>query len=72
MLGMLVGPFAGRIIGQLIPWYATLISTTLLVVFQAVQTAAGEINVAAVVTACFGLDVARQSLQVSVTAGVLE
>ncbi|KAG2124592.1 major facilitator superfamily domain-containing protein [Suillus clintonianus] len=71
MLGVLVGPFAGRIIDRLVPWYATLIATCLLIASQAVQTAAGGINVAAVVIACFGLDVARQSQQVSMTTRVL-
>ena len=71
VLGVLLGPFVGRIIDKLMPWYATLIATTLLVVFQAVHTAAGGINVSAVVIACFGLDVARQSQQVSVTIGVI-
>ncbi|KAG2743791.1 MFS general substrate transporter [Suillus brevipes Sb2] len=71
MLGVLVGPFAGRLIDRLVPWYATLIATGLLLVSQAVQTAAGGINVAAVVIACFGLDVARQSQQVSMTTRVL-
>ncbi|KAJ8580363.1 MFS general substrate transporter, partial [Rhizopogon salebrosus TDB-379] len=71
MLGVLVGPFAGRVIDNLVLWYATLIATIALVVFQAVQTAAGGINVAAVIVACFGLDVARQSQQVSLSARVL-
>ncbi|KAG2038855.1 major facilitator superfamily domain-containing protein [Suillus americanus] len=71
MLGVLVGPFAGRLIDRLVPWYATLTATCLLLVFQAVQTAAGGINVAAVVIACFGLDVARQAQQVSMTTRVL-
>ncbi|KAF8838919.1 MFS general substrate transporter, partial [Paxillus ammoniavirescens] len=60
MLGVLVGPFTGRLIDRLIPWYATLVATFLLLAFQAVQTAAGGINVSAVVIACFGLDVACQ------------
>ncbi|KAG1837159.1 major facilitator superfamily domain-containing protein [Suillus subalutaceus] len=71
MLGVLVGPFAGRLIDRLVPWYATLVATGLLLVSQAVQTAAGGINVAAVVIACFGLDVARQAQQVSMTTRVL-
>ncbi|KAG0701921.1 major facilitator superfamily domain-containing protein [Suillus ampliporus] len=71
MLGVLVGPFAGRVIDKLVPWYATLIATSLLLVSQAVQTAAGGINVAAVIIACFGLDVARQSQQVSLSTRVL-
>jgi len=71
MLGVLVAPFAGRVIDRLVPWYATLIATGGLLVFQAVQTAAGGINVAAVVIACFGFDVARQSQQISMSTRVL-
>ncbi|KAG1844430.1 major facilitator superfamily domain-containing protein [Suillus tomentosus] len=71
MLGVFVGPFAGRLIDRLVPWYATLVATGVLLVSQAVQTAAGGINVAAVIIACFGLDVGRQSQQVSMTARVL-
>ncbi|KIK93630.1 hypothetical protein PAXRUDRAFT_144637 [Paxillus rubicundulus Ve08.2h10] len=71
MLGVLVGPFIGRLIDRLIPWYATLVATFLLLAFQAVQTAAGGINVWAVVVVCFGLDVARQMQQVSLTTAVL-
>ncbi|KIJ61089.1 hypothetical protein HYDPIDRAFT_116344 [Hydnomerulius pinastri MD-312] len=70
MLGVLVGPFTGRLIDRLVPWYATLVATFLLLVFQAVQTAAGGINVSAVVIACFGLDVARQMQQVSLATSV--
>ncbi|KAG2114358.1 major facilitator superfamily domain-containing protein [Suillus discolor] len=71
MLGVLVGPFSGRLIDRLVPWYATLVATGVLLISQAVQTAAGGINVAAVIIACFGLDVGRQSQQVSMTARVL-
>jgi hypothetical protein len=71
MLGVLVGPFTGRIIDNVTPWCAALIATIALVVFQAVQTAAGGINVAAVIVACFGLDVARQAQQVSLNVYVL-
>lgn len=70
MFGVLLGPFAGRLIDNLIPWYATLVATFALLVFQAVQTAAGGINVSAVVIACFGLDVARQMQQVSLSTAV--
>ncbi|OAX37626.1 MFS general substrate transporter [Rhizopogon vinicolor AM-OR11-026] len=71
MLGVLVTPFAGRMIDKLIPWYATLIATSGLLVFQAVQTAAGGISVAAVIIVCFGLDVARQSQEISISTRVL-
>ena len=71
MFGVLVGPLAGRLIDNLVPWYATLAATSTLLVFQSVQTAAGGINVSAVIIACFGLDVARQMQQVSLTTAVL-
>ncbi|KAG8214846.1 major facilitator superfamily domain-containing protein [Butyriboletus roseoflavus] len=71
MFGVLLGPFAGRLIDNLVPWYATLVATFVLLVFQSVQTAAGGINVSAVIIACFGLDVARQMQQVSLSTAVL-
>ncbi|EGN97821.1 hypothetical protein SERLA73DRAFT_109064 [Serpula lacrymans var. lacrymans S7.3] len=70
MLGVFVGPLSGRLIDRLVPWYATLVATFMLVVFQGVQTAAGGINVAAVILACFGLDVFRQMQQVSLATSV--
>lgn len=70
MFGVLVGPFAGRLIDKLVPWYATLIATLILSISQAVQTAAGGINVSAVIIACFGLDAARQMQQVSLSTDV--
>ncbi|EGN97822.1 hypothetical protein SERLA73DRAFT_182574, partial [Serpula lacrymans var. lacrymans S7.3] len=39
----------------------------MLLVFQAVQTIGGGINVAAVIIACFGLDVFRQMQQVALS-----
>ena len=71
MFGVLAGPFMGRLIDHLVPWYAALASTLVLVVFQVVQTAAGGINVSAVIIACFGLDAARQTQQVALSAAVL-
>ncbi|KIJ14977.1 hypothetical protein PAXINDRAFT_78210 [Paxillus involutus ATCC 200175] len=71
MLGVLVGPFIGRIVDRLVPWYATLVAMIMLLAFQAVQAAAGGINVGAVIVVCFGLDVARQMQQVSLTTAVL-
>lgn len=70
MFGVLVGPLMGRLIDDLVPWYATLVATLVQTVFQAVQTAAGGINVAAVVIACFGLDAARQAQQVALSTAV--
>ncbi|KAI9464373.1 major facilitator superfamily domain-containing protein [Boletus coccyginus] len=71
MFGVLIAPFMGRLIDNLVPWYATLVATCALLVFQSVQTAAGGINVSAVIIACFGIDVARQMQLVSLSTAVL-
>ncbi|KAF7982162.1 hypothetical protein HWV62_29925 [Athelia sp. TMB] len=68
--GVLVGPFLGRLIDRLVPWYAALVATLFLLVFQGVQTGAGGISIGAVIVACFGLDVFRQMQQVSLTSSV--
>ena len=70
MFGVLLGPFTGRLIDNLVPWYASLVATSVLLVFQSVQTAAGGIHVSTVVIACFGLNVGRQMQQVSLTTAV--
>ncbi|KAF8838914.1 MFS general substrate transporter [Paxillus ammoniavirescens] len=67
ILGVTVVPFMGRIVDKLHPWFVALVATILLIVFQAVQTAAGGINVAAVVITSFGLDVSRQTQQLALT-----
>ncbi|KAF8187757.1 MFS superfamily [Pholiota molesta] len=70
MAGVAMGPFVGRVIDRLIPWYASLCGVLMLLVFQAIQTGAGGINVGAVIIAAFGLDIFRQMLQVSLTTAV--
>ncbi|KAF8959131.1 major facilitator superfamily domain-containing protein [Flammula alnicola] len=70
MAGVAMGPIVGHIIDRLIPWYASLVGITMLLVFQAIQTGAGGISVAAVIVAAFGLDIFRQMLQVSLTTAV--
>jgi len=70
MLGVAMGPPVGRFIDHLVPWYAALIATSMMVIFQAIQTGAGGINIAAVIVACFGLDIFRQMQQVSLTSSV--
>ncbi|KZP09100.1 MFS superfamily [Athelia psychrophila] len=69
-LGVLVAPFIGKLIDRLVPWYAALAAIFFGLVFQAVQIGAGGINIAAVIIACFGLDVFRQMQQVSLTTSV--
>ena len=72
MCGVIMGPFVGRTIDHLIPWYATLFGIFMVIIFQSIQTGAGNINVAVVVIATIGLDVFRQMLQVSLTTAVFE
>ncbi|EPQ54895.1 MFS general substrate transporter [Gloeophyllum trabeum ATCC 11539] len=70
MFGVAMGPLIGRLIDRLVPWYATLVGTLALLVFQSIQTGAGGVNIAAVIIVCFGLDVFRQMQQVSLTTVV--
>lgn len=70
MLGVAAGPFVGILVDRLVPWYAALFATVFQLLFQAVETGAGGINIAAVIMACFGLDVFRQMQQVSLTSSV--
>lgn len=65
-------PLVGRAIDGLIPWFAVVISVCSLLVFQAIQVGAGGVNVAAVIIVCFGIDVFRQMLQVSLASAVFE
>ena len=70
MVGVAMGPLLGRAIDRLIPWYAALIGTLVQLVFQTIQTGAGGIHIAAVVLACIGLDLGRQTQQVAMTTAV--
>ena len=72
MAGVALGPFVGRGIDhiQLVPWYATLFAILMTTLFQSVQTGAGDMGVAVVVIATFGLDLFRQMIQVSLTTAV--
>ena len=67
-----MAPLTGRLIDRLVPWYASVVSVIGLILSQAIQTGAGGINVGAVVIATFGLDLFRQSEQVSLTTAVFQ
>jgi len=45
---------------RIVPWYGVMMSTILLLAFQAIQTGAGGIHIAAVIVGCIGLDAFRQ------------
>ena len=72
MVGVSLGPFVGRGIDKLIPWYATLCAIIMIIPFQSIQTGAGGINIAAVIITTIGLDLFRQMIQVSLTTAVFE
>ncbi|KAI0352566.1 MFS general substrate transporter [Trametes cingulata] len=71
MVGVAMAPLIGRTIDMLVPWSATLVATLALIVTFSIQTAAAGLNVAAVVVVCIGLDIFRQTQQVSLTTAVL-
>ena len=72
MVGVALGPLGGRVIDKLVPWYAALFSSVMLAIFQSIQTGAGGVNVAAVIITTVGLDIFRQTVQVSLAIAVFE
>ena len=57
-------------IDRLVPWYGSLASVLLLLLFQSIQLGAGGINIGAVVVTAFGIDVFIQMIQVSVSTAI--
>lgn len=70
MSGVSMTPFLGRFIDRLVPWYASLFSTLVLLATQGTYISAAGINVAAIVIATIGLDLGMQMQQVSLTTSV--
>ncbi|PSR79183.1 hypothetical protein PHLCEN_2v7154 [Hermanssonia centrifuga] len=70
MLGVSTAPVIGRVIDRLFPWFATAIASVASLIFYAIQTGAGGVNIAAVVIVCFGIDIFRQTQQVSLATSV--
>jgi len=72
MIGVVTGPLIGRLIDRLVPWHAALIATAIQLIFQAIQTGAGGISIAAVIIMCFGLDVGNSMQQVALVTYVYD
>lgn len=72
MIGVVTGPLIGRLIDRLVPWHAALIATAIQLIFQAIQTGAGGISIAAVIIMCFGLDVGSSMQQVALVTYVYD
>lgn len=70
MFGVGMGPVVGRVVDKLVPWYSSLASILALAIFQAIQVGAGGINIAAVVITTLGLDLFRQTLQISLSTSI--
>ena len=71
MVGVAMAPLIGRTIDRLVPWSATLVATLALLATFALQTAAVGLNVSVVVLVTVGIDIFRQTQQVSLTTAVL-
>ncbi|KAG6918502.1 hypothetical protein DXG01_013862 [Tephrocybe rancida] len=67
MLGVALVPLLGRWVDKLLPWHSLLINIILLICFQAIQTGAGGIHISAIVIAILGIDLFRQTTQVSIS-----
>ncbi|KAL0064261.1 hypothetical protein AAF712_008846 [Marasmius tenuissimus] len=65
--GVAMGPVIGRIIDNLIPWYATLFGSIGTIVFATVLLIGGGLHISAVVIAVVGLDLFRQTVQTSLS-----
>ena len=71
MFGVAMAPLIGCTIDRLVPWSATLVAIIALICTFTLQTAAVGLNVAVVVLVTIGLDIFRQTQQVSLTSAVL-
>lgn len=65
MLGVVLGPFLGRILDFVYPWYGAVVADVMLLIFQAVMVIGAGLNIAPVIIATLGLDVFRQTTSVS-------
>ncbi|EPS93087.1 hypothetical protein FOMPIDRAFT_1136854, partial [Fomitopsis schrenkii] len=65
MLGVVLGPFLGRTLDFVYPWYGAAAADVMLLIFQAVMVIGAGLNIAPVIIATLGLDVFRQTTSVS-------
>ncbi|GBE77238.1 hypothetical protein SCP_0101110 [Sparassis crispa] len=70
MFGVAMAPVIGWLIDGLIAWFAAGIAVLAFLVFQAIAVGADGVNIAAIVIVCFGIDVFRQMIQVSLMSAV--
>ena len=70
MAGVAAAPLIGRSVDRMVPWFATVISIVCSISFYSIQLGAGGVNIAAVVIVAAGIDMFRQSQQVSLLTRV--
>ncbi|KZT69548.1 MFS superfamily [Daedalea quercina L-15889] len=70
MVGVAMAIPVGRLIDHLVPWSAAVVSISLYVVVTAIGVGADGLNIASVVIVCVGVDVLRQTIQMTMTAWV--
>ena len=70
MAGVAGAPIIGRIVDRVVPWFAAVISIIASLGFYGIQLGAGGVNIAAVVIVTIGIDLFRQTQQVSLTTSV--
>ncbi|KAF9524120.1 MFS DHA1 transporter [Crepidotus variabilis] len=71
LAGVAASPICGRICDRLHPWHGLLIACFILLLFQAIQTAAGGTHLAALIVAAIGLDIFQQVQNVGLVVLIL-
>ena len=70
MVGVAMAIPVGHLIDRLVPWCAAVVSISLYIVVTAIGVAADGLNIASVVIVCIGVDVLRQTIQMTMTTWV--
>lgn len=70
MVGVALAIPVGRLIDRLVPWSAAVVSITFYIIITAIGVGADGLNIASVVIVCIGVDVLRQTIQITMTTWV--
>ncbi|KAI0029239.1 major facilitator superfamily domain-containing protein [Vararia minispora EC-137] len=70
MIGVFAAPLYGHMIDRLVPWYTAVASTILFLVAKALYLGAAGLSIAIPVLVTVGLDVGRQSQQISLSTSI--
>lgn len=70
MVGVAMAIPVGRLIDRLVPWSAAVVSISLYILVTAIGVGADGLNIASVVIVCIGVDVLRQTIQITMTTWV--